>query len=147
MRSLVTDDCLSYEVVEKDPQTGRHQTRRIEKVGPTGLITAGTRSLPPQLSTRTLEVPLRDDPDQTRAIMQAHAQTVDGTKKAPLDSFCLEHVLGQKPSLVRQIASRLQATKPIRTMILTAFSADCREGLMLLNSFNHTKNSTTLPRL
>ena len=85
VRSLVTDHCLSYEVVEKDPQTGRHQTRRIEKVGPTGLITTGTRSLPPQLSTRTLEVPLGDDPDQTRAIMRAHAQTVDETHNTPLN--------------------------------------------------------------
>src|SRR5262249_29410852 len=85
VRSLITDNRLIYEVVEKHGQTGRHETRRIEKAGPTGLITTGTRSLPTQLSTRTLEVPLPDDPDQTRAIMRAHAQTVDDTGTAHPD--------------------------------------------------------------
>lgn len=79
VRSLVTDNCFTYEVVEKHPQTGQHQTRRIEKPGPTGLITTGTKSLRTQLSTRILEVPLRDDAEQTRAIMRAQAQAVDET--------------------------------------------------------------------
>jgi hypothetical protein len=79
VRSLITDNRLTYDVVEKNPKTGRHETRRIEKAGPTGLITTGTKSLTAQMSTRTLEVPLRDDAEQTRAIMRAHAQAVDET--------------------------------------------------------------------
>ena len=67
VRSLVTDNRLIYDVVEKNPKTGRHETRRIEKMGPTGLITTSTKSLTTQMSTRALEVPLRDDADQTSA--------------------------------------------------------------------------------
>jgi len=85
VRSLVTDSHFTYEVVEGNPKTGQHGTRRIEKAGPTGLITTGTKSLRTQLSTRTLEVPLRDDAAQTRAIMHAQARAVDGTPTHPPD--------------------------------------------------------------
>src|SRR5262249_28793575 len=85
VRSLVTDNRLIYEVVEKHGQTGRHKTRRIEKAGPTGLITTGTSSLPTQLSPRTLEGTLRADADQAHAIMRADAQTVADTGKAHPD--------------------------------------------------------------
>ena len=85
VRSLVTDSRFIYEVVEHNPKTGQHGTRRIEKNGPTGLITTGTKSLRTQLSTRTLEVPLRDDAEQTRAIMWAQAHAVDDTPKARPD--------------------------------------------------------------
>src|SRR5262249_24236757 len=44
------------------------------KAGPTGLITTSTKSLGLQMSTRTLELPLTDDPEQTRAVMLAHAR-------------------------------------------------------------------------
>src|SRR5262249_40936132 len=51
----------------------RNETRRIEKPGPTGLMTTSTRSIASQLNTRMLEMSLPDDPGQTRAIMRAQA--------------------------------------------------------------------------
>jgi hypothetical protein len=85
VRSLVTDNRLIYDVVEKNAKTGRHETRRIDKPGPTGLITTGTKSLTTQMSTRALEVPLRDDANQTRGIMHAHAHAVNDTPRTPPD--------------------------------------------------------------
>jgi DNA primase len=73
VRSLAASNRMMYDVVEKDEQSGEHKTRRIDKPGPTGLITTSTKSLGPQMSTRTLEMPLRDDEDQTRAVMLSHA--------------------------------------------------------------------------
>jgi hypothetical protein len=76
IRSLASDNELAYDVVEKNPQSGQFETRRIVKPGPTGLITTSTRSLGTQMGTRMLEVPLPDDAEQTRKVMQAHALTV-----------------------------------------------------------------------
>jgi hypothetical protein len=76
IRSLATDNFMEYEVVEKHPKTGRFETRKIRKPGPTGLITTSTRSLATQLGTRVLEVSISDDPEQTRNVMRAHAHSV-----------------------------------------------------------------------
>jgi hypothetical protein len=76
VRSLAADNAMTYDVTERNPETGEHRTRRIEKAGPTGLITTSTTSLGAQMGTRVLEVPIRDDPDQTRLIMRAHAASV-----------------------------------------------------------------------
>src|SRR5439155_4607974 len=64
----------------------RHHTRRIEKPGPTGLITTSTRSLRTQLGTRHLEVPLSDDPQQVREVMKAHARSVSGVNTKRFDT-------------------------------------------------------------
>jgi hypothetical protein len=85
VRSLAADNAMAYDVVEKNPKTGRFETRRIEKLGPTGLITTSTRSLGHQLGTRVLEVSLADDPDQTRQVMRAHARSVLPVSSTPLD--------------------------------------------------------------
>jgi hypothetical protein len=85
MRSLISESRVVYEVA---PQagSGEHNSRRIEKDGPTGLITTKTKSLPPQMGTRTLEIFLQDDPDQTRAVMVAQARKVQGDVSAtPVD--------------------------------------------------------------
>jgi hypothetical protein len=79
IRSLASDNVLAYDVVEPDPTTKQFTVRRIEKPGPTGLITTSTKSLQHQLGTRVLEVPLRDDAEQTRQIMAAQARTAAGT--------------------------------------------------------------------
>lgn len=71
IRSLVTDNEMAYDTVERNGN--RWETRRIRKPGPTGLITTSTESLPPQMSTRTLEVPIRDDPEQTREVLRMQA--------------------------------------------------------------------------
>jgi hypothetical protein len=76
---------MSYEVVEKNPKTGRFEARQIEKRGPTGLVTTSTKSLGEQLGTRVLEVPVADDEAQTRAVMKAHARAVASGKASPPD--------------------------------------------------------------
>src|SRR5439155_26805924 len=75
IRSLAADNELPYDVVEKSPKTNRHETRHNVKPGPTGLITASTRSMRTQMGTRMLGVPLSDDQEQTRAVMKAHTRT------------------------------------------------------------------------
>ena len=85
IRALAADNEMAYDVVEKDAG-GRFGTRHIVKPGPTGLLTTSTKSLPPQMSTRVLEISLSDDPNQTRAVLHAHASTVQpGTTRPTVD--------------------------------------------------------------
>lgn len=76
IRSLASDNILVYDVTEQNPTTNRFETRRIEKPGPTGLITTSTKTLAHQLNTRILEVAVPDDEAQTRLIMRAQARRV-----------------------------------------------------------------------
>jgi hypothetical protein len=85
IRTVAEDNYLAYDVVEKNPQTGRFEARHIVKLGPSGLITTSTNSLGEQLGTRVLEVPVSDDEKQTRAVMKAHAREVGPTKTSPPD--------------------------------------------------------------
>ncbi|MGE0135110.1 MAG: toprim domain-containing protein [Dehalococcoidia bacterium] len=80
IRSLAEDGFMTYDVVEKDPQSGEFRTRRIRKDGPTGLITTGTKPLGEQLSTRCLTVTVSDTPAQTLAVTRAHAAAVNGER-------------------------------------------------------------------
>ena len=83
VRALATENRLVYDVVQKT-STGQFETRHIIKKGPTGLITTSTRSLATQLGTRMLEVPIRDDEEQTRSVLRAHAAAVNAsTAPAP----------------------------------------------------------------
>jgi hypothetical protein len=85
IRSLASDNAMEYEVVEKHPKTGRFETRKIRKPGPTGLITTSTRSLATQLGTRVLEVSISDDSEQTRKVMKAHARSVSSVNHQHVD--------------------------------------------------------------
>jgi hypothetical protein len=67
VRALAADNQLVYEVVEKKGE--KYETRRIQKEGPTGLITTSTKKLPHQMNTRVLEVCVNDSPAQTREII------------------------------------------------------------------------------
>ena len=78
IRSLVTDNEMGYDTVEK--VDGRFQTRHIRKPGPTGLITTSTKRLPTQMSTRTLEVPIPDDEKQTRAVLEVQAEVAQALR-------------------------------------------------------------------
>jgi hypothetical protein len=64
---------ISYDTTEKGDD-GSFRGRRIERPGPTGLITTSTKKLEGELSTRILRVPVDESPEQTRAIMQAVAE-------------------------------------------------------------------------
>jgi hypothetical protein len=80
IRSLAADNIVRYSTVERNPETNELETRTIVKNGPTGLLTTTTKNLDPQLTTRMLEHPLLDDPAQTRAVMEAHADRVNPSR-------------------------------------------------------------------
>jgi hypothetical protein len=73
MRSLLSEGRINYVTVER----GRSglASRRIDRAGPTGLITTTTAvNLHPENETRLLAVTVSDTPNQTRAVMLAHAR-------------------------------------------------------------------------
>jgi hypothetical protein len=77
IRSLLSEGRLVYETVEKTPAGLR--ARRIEREGPTGLITTTTAvSLHPETETRYISLPVNDSPAQTRRIIAAEALKVCG---------------------------------------------------------------------
>lgn len=82
IRAIISDGYLWYETVERDEVTGAFATRRIEKEGPTGLITTSTKPLPKQSDTRVLTVAVADTPGQTRRVLRMHAAAVNGARPA-----------------------------------------------------------------
>jgi hypothetical protein len=83
VRALATDNRMEYDVVERDSESGKFRVRHIVKAGPTGLITTSIKPLGEQLSTRLLTVGVADTPEQTRAVLAAHAAAVNGDLAAP----------------------------------------------------------------
>jgi hypothetical protein len=76
MRSLLSEGCIDYEVVEKTRDGMR--PRVIKKEGPTGLITTTTAAgLHPENETRLLSLAVTDTPAQTRAVMLAQADEAE----------------------------------------------------------------------
>ena len=101
LRNLLQDHHLHYHVTERNPEAGTFWVRRVNKAGPTTLITTATRPLGNQLNTRffTLDIPHDvkqiqaalitqasmelqgpQQPDPTLVAFQAYLQT-----KAPWD--------------------------------------------------------------
>jgi hypothetical protein len=73
VRSLLSENRISYDTVEKTKDGLK--ARRIEREGPTGLITTTTAvSLHPEKETRLISITVVDTPEQTKAIMQAQAE-------------------------------------------------------------------------
>ncbi|MBI3966265.1 MAG: hypothetical protein HY329_11585 [Chloroflexi bacterium] len=85
VRSLAEDNVLVYDVVERNEQTNKWEVRRINKPGPTVLITTGIKSVKEQLSTRLLETSLNDSAGQTRAVFHSHADRVMLELPKPVD--------------------------------------------------------------
>ncbi len=72
IRTLLSEGCIAYETVEKTPEGMR--SRRIEREGPTGLITTTTAAkLHPENETRLLSLTVSDTPEQTRSILRKQA--------------------------------------------------------------------------
>jgi hypothetical protein len=72
MRAVAWDNRIVYEtVIDGKPV-------RLEKEGPTGLITTTTHELEPELSTRLWRVPIPDDAEQTKSVMKATATRFAG---------------------------------------------------------------------
>jgi hypothetical protein len=77
VRNLLTDGYLHYQVVVPDRATGTFVARRIEKAGPTALITTATRPLGEQLASRLFAIELPADQAQLRAVLAAQARLED----------------------------------------------------------------------
>jgi len=78
MRSLLSEQRIKYETVEKDP-AGTLRARLIDREGPTGLILTTTRAaLHPEHATRMLTVTITDTREQTRAVLVKTAQIAHG---------------------------------------------------------------------
>jgi hypothetical protein len=76
IRSLLSEGCIRYEVVEKTKDGMR--PRLIEKEGPTGLIVTTTATkLHPENETRLLSLSVKDTPIQTKAVLHALARDND----------------------------------------------------------------------
>src|SRR5262249_34146625 len=74
IRTLLSENRLTYEVVERDETTGRSGTRQIEKEGPTGFLTTTTLPrLHPENETRLITLAIDESEKQTRAIMKSIA--------------------------------------------------------------------------
>lgn len=67
LRGLAWDAELKYDTVIDG------ESVRLQKAGPTGLITTGTKRLEPELATRLWTVPVPDTPAHTRAVLHATA--------------------------------------------------------------------------
>lgn len=74
IRNLLQDHQMHYEVTVKDPETGDHRVRRVEKPGPTVLITTSTRPLGDQLMTRLFAQEIGDSKEQIAAALKAQAK-------------------------------------------------------------------------
>jgi hypothetical protein len=74
IRTLLSENRLSYEVVERDERTGKSGTRQIEKEGPTGFLTTTTLPrLHPENETRLITLAVDESEKQTRSIMKSIA--------------------------------------------------------------------------
>ncbi len=73
MRNMLTDGEMSYDVVVKDPHTGKFKTDHKRKAGPTLLLTTSTRHLAPQMDSRLFSIEPPDDPGQIRAALDKTA--------------------------------------------------------------------------
>lgn len=72
VRSLLSENKICYDTVEKTKDGLK--SRRIEREGPTGLITTTTAvGLHPENETRLVSVTVTDTPEQTKLIMRAQA--------------------------------------------------------------------------
>ncbi len=76
MRSLLSEGHISYETVERTNEGLR--PLRIEREGPTGLITTTTAiSLHPENETRYFSVEVDDTPEQTSRVLLATAENIN----------------------------------------------------------------------
>jgi len=123
IRTLLSEGIIVYEVVEKTKAGLR--PRRIEKEGPTGLITTTTApKLHPENETRLLSLGVIDTPDQTIAVMQAlaadaaPAKTVSYAQWHALQSWFAE---GQREVVVPFAAKLADLIPPVAVRLRRDF--------------------------
>jgi hypothetical protein len=82
IRNLLQDHCLHYEVTVRDARSGDYAVRKVQKAGPTVLITTSTRPLGEQLMTRLFSLEISDSKEQISAALQTQAALeTDGTRQ------------------------------------------------------------------
>lgn len=84
LRTLISEGCVRYELVEKTSEGIR--PRLIVREGPTGLlITTTLAALHPENETRLISLLARDDRAQTAGVLQALADRANGKQPATVD--------------------------------------------------------------
>lgn len=149
VRSIAEDNHMTYDVVESNPKTGQSRTRRITKPGPTGLITTSTKSVSQQLGTRMLEVSMRDDEEQTRSILRAHARSVlphNDAKSLPEDLLAVQCWLeygGERRVIVpfAEILAELVPAKAVRMRRDFRQLLMCVEAVALLHQCQRERST------
>jgi hypothetical protein len=74
VRNLLQDHQLHYKVVIRDPESGDFTVRTIRREGPTVLMSSAVRAVPGQLGTRLFVLPVPDDAERVRGVLQGQAQ-------------------------------------------------------------------------
>ena len=99
IRSMLSEGRVVYETVEK--VNGCMVPKRIEREGPTGFITTTTRAgLHPENETSLLSLEVDDTPEQTKAVLLAHAKEEE-PRNVDLNPFkALQRLLELKPPQV-----------------------------------------------
>jgi hypothetical protein len=77
IKSLIWEGRLRYDTVIKDA-SGKFVGQHIEKDGPTGLIITTTIPLEEQFTNRLFRIEVNDSEEQTRLILEAIADSVNG---------------------------------------------------------------------
>ena len=104
IRNLLTDHHLWYALPVRHPQTGRCETERITRPGPSVLITTSTKTLGDQFMTRVFTVEVPDDRAYLQAALEAQA--------------CIElDGLPQSDPTLVAFEDSLQAQAPWRVMV------------------------------
>ena len=88
IRNLLQDHHLHYEVTIRDRETGNFTTKKVDRKGPTVLITTSTRSLGDQLMTRFFSLEIGDSKEQISAALATQA-TIETEGIKPVDSQLL----------------------------------------------------------
>ena len=81
IRTLLSEGRLRYEVTDIET----HSTIKIDKDGPTGLITSTAQSVDRELGTRVLLPTVGDEPELTTEILVAQATAATGRKREEVD--------------------------------------------------------------
>ena len=84
VRSLLSEGRIRYKTVE--PSRDGMQPLVLDKEGPTGLLVTTTSSgLHPENETRLLSITVRDDPEQTSAVLRTIARSANDDRPEPPD--------------------------------------------------------------
>lgn len=73
IRNLLQDHHLHYDVTVRDKETGKYRAHRVNKLGPTVLITTSTKQLGHQLDTRLFILEVSDHADHIRSALNTQA--------------------------------------------------------------------------